>query len=301
MADEQDVAVSRFQDFLRIPSISGEGPRNGSYARAVDWLTAQCEAIGLEVQTVSPVENKPILMAKLPGRDPSLSCILLNSHYDVVPVMRDHWCCDPFAAEIRDGYMGPQVPPDMPPAGPCIYARGTQDMKCVCCQYLEALRRLRSTGWQPLRTIWLTFVPDEEIGGADGMGLFLKTGEFESIKPIALALDEGLANPRPAFTVFYGRREGCIRVISCTTVRHPHPISHHPTPTHPNTSRPIPTTSPPHFTPSNPIPSHPNPIPHHRNPSHNIPRHPTSSPTPGERTPWWLIIRAEGPTGHGSR
>ena len=117
------------------------------------------------------------------------------------------WLCS-------EGYQGLQVPDELADAGPCIYARGTQvspvpaarcpttytaqyrqqrpifitfgsqDMKCVCCQYLEALRRLVSSGWQPLRTIYLTFVPDEEIGGTEGMGLLLNTPEFEAMRPI---------------------------------------------------------------------------------------------------------------------
>jgi aminoacylase len=221
--------INRFQEFLRIPGVSFDGPHDGSYAASAAWLASQCQEVfgdSATVRTLEPVKKKPVVIVTLAGQDPSLPSILLNSHYDVVPVMREQWCCDPFGAEIRDGYVGPQVPDDLEPAGPCIYARGAQDMKCVCIQYLEALRRLRKRpeGWKPLRTLHLTFVPDEEIGGADGMGAFLKTSEFAEMQPIALALDEGLANDRDVFTVFYG-----------------------------------------------------------------------------ERTPWWLLVRAEGPTGHGSR
>jgi len=207
VAGDDAAAVGRFQEFIRIPSVSGDGPRDGSYRAACDWLVSQCRvALGeaAVIRTIEPVANKPIVIAKLEGRDPSLPCIILNSHYDVVPVMREHWSCDPFSAEIRNGYIGPQVPADMKSAGPCVYGRGSQDMKCVCIQYLEALHRLRKRagGWTPLRTIYLTYVPDEEIGGSDGMGELLKTPEFQEMQPIAFALDEGLANPRDAFTVF---------------------------------------------------------------------------------------------------
>ena len=40
-----------------------------------------------------------------------------------------------------------------------------QDMKCVGIQYLEALRELMAEGVKFQRTIHLSFVPDEEIGG----------------------------------------------------------------------------------------------------------------------------------------
>ena len=46
---------------------------------------------------------------------------------------------------------------------------------------------------------------DEEIGGALGMQLFVKTEEFQSLN-VGFCLDEGLANPEDAYTVFYGER-----------------------------------------------------------------------------------------------
>jgi aminoacylase len=126
-------------------------------------------------------------------------------------------------------------------------------MKCVCVQYLEALANLveKSTSETGggggegggggggvgggkeatpfLRSIHLTFVPDEEIGGADGMGELLETKEFQSLMPIALALDEGLANPRSAFTVFYGERTPWYLVIDSLdsdVTRRPRPHTH---------------------------------------------------------------------------
>mmetsp|Transcript_130001 Transcript_130001/g.404373 ORF Transcript_130001/g.404373 Transcript_130001/m.404373 type:complete len:441 (-) Transcript_130001:69-1391(-) len=208
MPEERQAEVDLFREFLRIRSVSGEGP-GGAYKEAVDWLDRLCQRVGLRTSRVEPVERKPILIATWQGTDTTLPAILLNSHYDVVPAMHEHWSVDPWAAAVVDGR---------------IYGRGTQDMKSVCVQYLLAIERLKSQGATPLRTVHLTFVPDEEIGGVDGMGRFLETPEFAALEPIALALDEGLANPGDAFTAFYG-----------------------------------------------------------------------------ERTPWWILVRATGPTGHGSR
>ena len=98
---EQPPGVSRFQEFLRIPSVSGDGP-NGSYQETAAWLIDQCNQIaGMQTSTISPAANKPIVTAKMSGRDPALPCNVLNSHYDVVPIMREHWFCEPFAADIR--------------------------------------------------------------------------------------------------------------------------------------------------------------------------------------------------------
>ena len=62
------------------------------------------------------------------------------------------------------------------------------------------------SGYRPLRTIHLLFVPDEEIGGADGMGVFLKSDLYAGLN-VGVVLDEGLANPENAYTVFYGERQ----------------------------------------------------------------------------------------------
>ena len=77
-------------------------------------------------------------------------------------------------------------------------------MKCVGIWYMEAIRLLKAQG--PLkRTLHLTWVPDEEIGGADGMKLFVKTEEFMNLNA-GFALDEGLSNEGNAFKVYYGER-----------------------------------------------------------------------------------------------
>ena len=46
---------------------------------------------------------------------------------------------------------------------------------------------------------------DEEIGGTLGMGKFVEREEFKRMN-VGFGLDEGLANPTEAFTVFNGER-----------------------------------------------------------------------------------------------
>ena len=47
---------------------------------------------------------------------------------------------------------------------------------------------------------------DEEVGGKFGMQEFVRTDSFRELKA-GYCLDEGLANPRDAYTVFYGERD----------------------------------------------------------------------------------------------
>lgn len=180
-------SVTLFRQFLRIRTVQPEP----DYAAAVAFLEEQAHKLGLGCQKVEVAPGRVVTVLTWPGTNPKLSSIVLNSHTDVVPVFKEHWSHDPFEAfKDAEGY---------------IYARGTQDMKCVGIQYLEAVRRLKAEGHHFPRTIHMTFVPDEEIGGYQGMALFVKRPEFQALRA-GFALDEGLANPTDAFTVFYSER-----------------------------------------------------------------------------------------------
>lgn len=192
MTSEEQAAVDRFKAFLRVKSTSHSGPVTGTYAEAVALLKQYAEEIGLVTTVVECVPKKPILICTLKGENSSLKSIILNSHYDVVPTEDSKWSIeDPFAAVER--------------SNGDILARGTQDMKCVCIQYLEAIRRLLAAKTRFLRDVHLIFNPDEELGGVDGMNKFVDTDSFKALNA-GVGLDEGLANPGDAFTLFYGER-----------------------------------------------------------------------------------------------
>lgn len=111
---------------------------------------------------------------------------------DVVPVFEDRWTHAPFGAEIDDDGK--------------IFARGAQDMKCLGTQYLAAIRALKKDGINQLkRTIHVTFVPDEEVGGALGMKSFVKTDAFKKLN-IGFSLDEACASEENDFFVFNAER-----------------------------------------------------------------------------------------------
>ena len=81
-----------------------------------------------------------------------------------------------------------------------IYGRGAQDTKGVGIQYLEAIRSLNNQGFKPLRTIHISFVPDEEIGGGDGFSKFVNSTHFASLN-VGVCLDEGLTSPSEYYRV----------------------------------------------------------------------------------------------------
>ncbi|KAL6062906.1 adenylate cyclase [Balamuthia mandrillaris] len=216
----EETAVQNFKRFLGMKTISHDGPTNGAYQEAALFLSDLCRELVPLFASASPPKDdfgsvrvldplskgKPIVLATFKGRDESLPSVLLNGHYDVVAAMDEKWDTDPF--EPFENERGD------------IFARGTQDMKCVCIQYLEALRLFLSERrkQQPqqqqeeeesrpfLRTIHVSFVPDEEIGGKEGMALLVQNEKLMKELNIGVALDEGLASPNDDFTVFYGER-----------------------------------------------------------------------------------------------
>ncbi len=64
---------------------------------------------------------------------------------------------------------------------------------------------LNHQGYAPRRTVAVSFVPDEETGGAAGMGALVASPRFAALN-VGLELDEGWASPGDAFPVFYAER-----------------------------------------------------------------------------------------------
>jgi aminoacylase len=63
-----------------------------------------------------------------------------------------------------------------------------------------------------------SLIIDEEIGGILGMALFVKTEAFKNLN-IGFALDEGLANPTDAFTIYYGERAPWCKFNACHYIK----------------------------------------------------------------------------------
>ena len=78
-------------------------------------------------------------------------------------------------------------------------------IESVCIQYLEALKDIVNSKIPLKRTIHLSFVPDEEISGGDGMKKLVADPFFKSLN-IGMTLDEGIASETNKFTVFYGEK-----------------------------------------------------------------------------------------------
>ncbi|TXG75110.1 hypothetical protein ES332_1Z014900v1 [Gossypium tomentosum] len=184
--DEQSQIISRFQEYLRI-NTSQPSP---NYKKSTQFILSLAESLSLETQVIEFVQGKPLVILKWPGSDLFLPSILLNSHTDVVPSERSKWDYHPFGAHIDENGN--------------IFARGSQDMKCV-----------KASGFQPKRSLYLSFVPDEEIGGHDGLEKLAQSDVFKNMN-VDIVLDEGLASPNENYRLFYGERMPWWLVIKAT-------------------------------------------------------------------------------------
>uniref|UniRef100_A0AAQ5X331 N-acyl-aliphatic-L-amino acid amidohydrolase n=1 Tax=Amphiprion ocellaris TaxID=80972 RepID=A0AAQ5X331_AMPOC len=168
-----DPSVGLFREYLRLRTVHPEP----DYDAALRFLNRIAEELELPITKIEVCPGRVVTIMTWEGTKPTLKSILLNSHTDVVPVFQEHWKYDAFSA-FKD-------------AEGNIYARGSQDMKCVTIQYIQAVRRLKAEGWKPMRTVHLMFVPDEEVGGHKGMETFVKHPEFQKLN-VGFALDEGI-------------------------------------------------------------------------------------------------------------
>ncbi|XP_062123616.1 aminoacylase-1-like [Drosophila sulfurigaster albostrigata] len=185
---ETNEEIEIFREYLKIPSVHPKP----DYTPCVEFLKRQAESLDLSVQVVYPAnEDNPVVVLKWEGSEPELPSIILNSHMDVVPVVAEKWKHEPFGAEMDDEGR--------------IFARGTQDTKQVGTQYLGAIRALKAEGFQPKRTVYVTFVPDEELGGHLGMREFVKDDYFKSMN-VGFSLDEGSPSLDETYYVFYAER-----------------------------------------------------------------------------------------------
>ncbi|XP_049867863.1 aminoacylase-1-like [Pectinophora gossypiella] len=179
-----DESIKVFQRYLQINTTS-----KNDLSEAVEFWRAQAAAEGVEMKVLTFKEGYPVLVLRWPGSDSSLGSIMLNSHMDVVPADEDEgWTYPPFSGHLDENGV--------------IWGRGTQDMKSVSIQYLEALKRLKAKNVSLLRDVYMTLMPDEEIGGDYGMKPFLLSDEFAQMN-VGVAFDEGGSYALPISPVFY--------------------------------------------------------------------------------------------------
>ena len=165
--------VSRLQAIIRFDTTN---PPGNELPLAI-YLESALKEEGIETMLFKPESNRAVLVGRLRGNGTKRPVILL-AHMDVVGVERTRWSVDPFAGEIKDGY---------------LYGRGAIDDKGMLAANLMTmllLKRALSHGAGTLsRDVVFLATSDEEAGGEWGMGWLVK--HHPDVLDAEFALNEG--------------------------------------------------------------------------------------------------------------
>jgi acetylornithine deacetylase/succinyl-diaminopimelate desuccinylase-like protein len=160
-ASDFENAVSRYLEFLRIPSVSTDPTYKDEVGRAGAWLEDQLRSLGFEA-TLHETAGHPILLAHHEGATADVPHLLYYGHYDVQPPEPlDLWESPPFEPAIVEG-----------PHGKRVVARGAVDDKGQVVTFLEAFRAWKAVhGALPAAVTVL--LEGEEESGSESLPGFL--------------------------------------------------------------------------------------------------------------------------------
>ncbi len=149
----------------------------GNELQVARYLEQALKREGIETHLFEPAPGRGSLVARIRGNG-SKQPVLIMGHMDVVGVERAHWSVDPFAGEVKDGY---------------LYGRGAIDDKGMLAANLETMlllkRNVIDKGGTLSRDVIFVANSDEEQSGEWGMGWLIKNHP-ELIKA-EFALNEG--------------------------------------------------------------------------------------------------------------
>ena len=178
----------------------------GREAACIGFLQELLAESGIRSELLARESERPNLLARLPGRGEAPP-LLLYGHVDVVPNDGQRWSVEPFAGELRDGF---------------IWGRGAIDMKGGVAMLVSAFLAAAAAQEPPPGDLLLCIVADEEAGG-DAGARFLVERHPERFAGVRHALGEfggfslDLAGRR-FYPVMVAEKQAC-RVLA--TVRGP--------------------------------------------------------------------------------
>ncbi len=186
LAQSAERRLGRYQEFLRIPSISGIPEHAADCRRAAEWLAAELRAAGLEHVEVAETGGHPMVYADWLHAE-GAPTVLLYGHYDVQPVdPLEEWEAAPFEPIVRDGR---------------ILARGASDDKSNIMIALLAVEAVLATAGRLPVNLKLVFEGEEESSSVH-LDAWLEANRDRLSADAALVADGGFFEGNlPAITV----------------------------------------------------------------------------------------------------
>ncbi|HVE77621.1 MAG TPA: M20/M25/M40 family metallo-hydrolase [Gemmatimonadaceae bacterium] len=165
--------VGHLQRMIRMNTVNPPG--NEMLVAA--YLDSVLRGARIETHLFEPAPGRGALVARLPGNG-TKQPVLIMGHMDVVGVERDEWSVDPFAAEVKDGY---------------VWGRGAIDDKGMLAANLMTMlllkRHVVDAGGALARDVIFVANSDEEAGGDFGMGWLIE--HHPELIRAEFALNEG--------------------------------------------------------------------------------------------------------------
>ena len=174
----EDAALERLFDLIRIPSISTDPAHAADCRATAEWLKRELDGLGFTAE-IHDTPGHPVVLATDHSADGPH--VLFYGHYDVQPVDPiDLWRKPPFEPYIHTAPNGELQ----------IHGRGTSDDKGQVMTFIEACRALKATnnGALPVK-VTLVIEGEEESGGINLPGFLEKMKDRLSAADIALICD----------------------------------------------------------------------------------------------------------------
>ncbi len=179
----------KFEEFVRIPSISADSKYNPDIEKAAQWLASYLNELGMEEVKVYPTRKHPIVYGEYLKAGKDKPTILVYGHYDVQPPdPMNEWKSSPFEPTVEGEY---------------LVGRGTSDMKGQIVAGLYAIDSILATGSLDVNLKFI-YEGEEEIGSPSIVN-FVKTHTDLLASDYALNLDAGMIG-KDSPTIVYGLR-----------------------------------------------------------------------------------------------
>lgn len=128
----------------------------GREATCAAFLATLLEASDFGVRRYEFGSDRMNLVAGWPGEDADRPPLVLTGHLDTVPLGKTPWSVDPFAGDVKDGFM---------------YGRGASDMKAGVAAMVASAVRRKEKMKRTRRGVTLVFTSGEETGCAGALEL----------------------------------------------------------------------------------------------------------------------------------
>jgi len=158
----------------------------GNETASANYIAQYLGKEGFKTEVIESTSGRGSVVTRLKGTGEKPSLLLL-SHLDVVAANAKEWSIDPFAGEVKDGY---------------VYGRGAYDMKSMTAIEIMVIKLLNKNHIILKGDVVLAGTADEEQGGEEGAGYLLRNYKEKVLCPYVINEGGGLAFPSKNGYVF---------------------------------------------------------------------------------------------------